>query len=99
VRRNDFDALGDFEARRAGGHDEGADAAGARLLAGAREYAAQASAATSLPASGSDSAKAAIAAPLATFGSHSAFSMSLPASVMAPEPSPCIAKAKSASPS
>ena len=56
-------------------------------------------AATSDPASGSDSANAAIASPRATFGSQRARSASLPASVIGPLPSPCIANAKSASPS
>ncbi len=56
-------------------------------------------AATSEPASGSDSANAAIAVPCATAGSQRAFCASLPASVIAPLPRPCIAKAKSARPS
>ena len=56
-------------------------------------------AATSEPASGSDSANAAIASPCATRGSQRAFCASLPASVIAPLPSPCIANAKSARPS
>ncbi len=54
-------------------------------------------AAASDPASGSDSANAAIASPRATRGSHSARSASEPPNVIAPEPSPCMAKAKSAS--
>ena len=39
-----------------------------------------------------------IASPPATLGSHSAFCASLPNRRMAPLPSPCMAKAKSASP-
>ena len=53
--------------------------------------------AASDPQSGSVIAKAAIASPLATFGSHSRFCSIVPNSEIAPEPSPCIAKAKSAS--
>jgi hypothetical protein len=37
VRRDDFDALGDLEARRVGVDDEGADAARTRCFAGAGE--------------------------------------------------------------
>ncbi len=58
-----------------------------------------ASAATSDPASGSDSANAAMASPRATSGSQRSRCAALPASVMAPLPRPCIANAKSASPS
>src|SRR4030095_8255556 len=54
--------------------------------------------AASLPVSGSVRAKAAMASPDATLGSHSAFCASLPNRRMAPEPSPCMAKAKSARP-
>ena len=53
--------------------------------------------AASDPHSGSVMAKAAIASPLATLGSHSRFCSTVPNSEIAPEPSPCIAKAKSAS--
>ena len=60
--------------------------------------AAQAIAATSDPASGSLSAKAAIASPRATRGRYMAFCASVPARLIAPDPSPCIAKAKSARP-
>ena len=54
---------------------------------------------TSDPASGSDSANAAIASPRATAGSQRRCCSSLPASVIAPLPRPCIANAKSARPS
>src|SRR5688500_11907503 len=54
--------------------------------------------AASEPHSGSVIANAAIASPEATLGSHWRFCSSLPARLIAPEPSPCIAKAKSASP-
>ncbi len=56
------------------------------------------SAATSDPASGSDSANAAMASPRATRGSQRARCCGVPARLMAPEPSPCIANAKSARP-
>ena len=56
-------------------------------------------AATSEPASASDSANAAIISPDATLGRTRRLSSSEPASEMAPVPSPCMAKAKSASPS
>ena len=55
-------------------------------------------AATSEPASGSDRAKAAIASPAATRGSTRRFCSSEPNRETAPEPSPCMAKAKSARP-
>ena len=54
--------------------------------------------AASDPHSGSVMAKAAMASPLATFGSHSRFCSIVPNSEIAPEPSPCMAKAKSARP-
>jgi len=54
---------------------------------------------TSLPAAGSERAKAAIASPRATPGRYRALSASLPKREMGPLPSPCMAKAKSASPS
>ena len=60
--------------------------------------AAHAIAATSDPASGSDSANAAIVRPLATSGRKRARCSGVPARLIAPEPSPCIANAKSASP-
>ncbi|MCY1375291.1 hypothetical protein D9M69_626990 [compost metagenome] len=53
--------------------------------------------AASEPAPFSDSAKAGMHSPLATFGRIEAFNASDPARLMAPLPSPCIAKAKSAS--
>ena len=53
--------------------------------------------AASEPLSGSVMAKAAIASPLATLGSHSRFCSTVPKSEIAPDPRPCIAKAKSAS--
>ena len=56
-------------------------------------------AATSEPAPGSDSANAGIAVPCATAGSQRVFWASLPASEIAPLPSPCSANAKSARPS
>ena len=46
---------------------------------------------------GSVMAKAAIASPLATLGSHSRFCSIVPNRLIAPEPRPCMAKAKSAS--
>ena len=55
-------------------------------------------AATSEPASVSDSAKAAIISPAATLGRMRRLRSSEPASEMAPVPSPCMAKAKSARP-
>ena len=55
-------------------------------------------AATSDPASGSVMANAAILCPSRTAGRYAAFSSSLPASVIAPVPRPCIAKATSAMP-
>ena len=54
--------------------------------------------AASEPHSGSVIAKAAIASPAATLGSHSRFCSIVPNSEIAPEPRPCIAKAKSARP-
>jgi hypothetical protein len=51
------------------------------------------------PDCGSVSAKAEIALPARVSGSHSARCASVPKSVIAPVPSPCMAKAKSASPS
>ena len=54
--------------------------------------------AASEPHSGSVMAKAAIASPAATRGSQSRFCSIVPNSEIAPEPSPCMAKAKSASP-
>ena len=56
-------------------------------------------AATSEPASGSESANAAMALPSATRGSQSERICSPPASDSGALPSPCMAKAKSASPS
>ena len=56
-------------------------------------------AATSDPASFSDSAKAASHSPERTFGSTALRSSAEPASAIAPDPSPCMAKAKSARPS
>jgi hypothetical protein len=53
---------------------------------------------TSEPASGSDSAKAAIASPLAALARYFFFKASSPASAIGPLPSPCMTKAKSASP-
>ncbi len=53
--------------------------------------------AASDPHSGSVMAKAAIALPLATRGSHSRFCSTVPNRLIAPDPSPCMAKAKSAS--
>lgn len=55
--------------------------------------------ATSEPASGSVSAKAAMRRPARTPGSTASRCAGEPASVSAPVPSPCMAKAKSASPS
>ena len=52
--------------------------------------------AASEPHSGSVMAKAAIASPPATRGSHSRFCSTVPNRQIAPEPSPCMAKAKSA---
>jgi len=54
--------------------------------------------AASEPHSGSVMAKAATASPAATRGSHSRFCSTVPKRLIAPEPSPCMAKAKSASP-
>jgi hypothetical protein len=54
--------------------------------------------ATSEPERGSDSAKAEIALPARVFSSH-CFWPSVPNRLIAPVPSPCMAKAKSASPS
>ena len=54
--------------------------------------------AASDPHSGSVMAKAAIASPLATLGSHSRFCSTVPNRLIAPDPRPCMAKAKSASP-
>ncbi len=54
--------------------------------------------ATSEPERGSDSAKAEIALPARVFSSHFFWSF-VPNRLIAPVPSPCMAKAKSASPS
>src|SRR5450830_1558840 len=50
------------------------------------------------PASGSDKAKAAIFFPDATAGKYACFCACVPNRLIAPDPSPCIAKEKSASP-
>ena len=54
--------------------------------------------AASDPHAGSVIAKAAMASPLATRGSHLRFCSMVPNSEIAPDPSPCIANAKSANP-
>ena len=55
--------------------------------------------ATSEPDFGSLSAKAEIAFPARVFGNHARFCAAVPNSEIAPVPRPCIANAKSASPS